>query len=525
MPLSSEYTWSETNETVTISVPLKGVSHKTVDISTTSNILKINYKPFLLDLNLFQEIVEDKSKAVFIDGVLNICLTKKEYQLWGQLCFIGSKSETVARREKSLKLRDARTQQHLEMIATRKVHEERMMLREYMALEEKERQRMDDIKGLEKKNAEDAMFATFSTLREIKDDMVDDNNDYLPPPIRKSLHATFRHTPRLFKTPLRESTQKKEEEFIIKNRSRLRGNALLADTDVGNVDPVWLNSKGDEFYQRGDIGSAINAYSEALKADRTMIETLIARAACFLDLREAEPCIKDCLAALSLLDTSIEARFENDEESLIFRKKVLTRLGMAYCLNTEHDKALEKFHSVLQLDENDTFALQTICYLKTLMEVIALKKEADSNFSVGNLQEAKDNYNRAEKLDPFHIQVLMNRAACHLATRDSAACLQDCNTALNLLSRGKPKSDSCACALAAILLPTAGTKRKWQVILLCRRAAAKQLTEDFRGALDDLEHAKSIARNDDDADVKTIAKDVDDLKAKMNSINTKVTTK
>jgi hypothetical protein len=256
MPLS----WSETNETVTISVLLKGVSLKNVDISTTSNTIKINCSSqlYFLDLNLFQEIVDDKSRAVFKDGVLNICLTKKECQLWGQLCFIGSKSEIEARREKSLKLRDATTQHQMERAAARKVDEERMMLQEHMALEEKERQRMDDIKGLEKKNAEDAMYDTFSFLRETREDLVDENNDnFLHQPIRKSVHATFRHTPRLFKTPLRESTRRTEEEFM--NRSRLRGNALLlADTDVSNVDPVWLNSKGNEFYQRGDIGSAIN---------------------------------------------------------------------------------------------------------------------------------------------------------------------------------------------------------------------------------------------------------------------------
>lgn len=515
MPLSCEYTWSETNETVTISVPLKGVSHKKVDISTTSNILKINYKPFLLDLNLFQEIVEDKSKAVFKDGVLNICLEKKEYQLWGQLCFVGSKSEIRVRREESLKLHDAQTRQHMEMAATRKVDEERIMLRQQMSLEEKERQRMDAIKKLEKKNAEEEMFAAF---RKIKDDFVDNSQDYLPPPIRKSVHATFRHTPRLFKTPLRESTKKQEEEFIIKNRSRLRENALLADVDISNVDPIWLQSKGDEFYQRGDIGSAINAYSEALKADNTMVEILISRASCFLDLREAEPCITDCLAALMLLDNLIVTRFENDEEKSL-RKQLLAKIGMAYCLNTEHDKALEKFHSMLQLDENDKDAHQNILYLKTLIEVIALKKEADRNFSVGNLQQAKDDYNKAEKLDPFHIQVLMNRAACHLAMLDPAACADDCTNALDLLSQGKPKSDSSACVLGAVLFPAPRTIRKWQVILLCRRATAKELTGDFQEALGDLDQAKSIARNVDDVDVNAITKDIDDLKAKMNSLS------
>ena len=521
MPLSSEYTWSETTETVTILIPLKGVSHKAVDISTTSNILKVNFKPYLLDLNLYQDISEDKSKAVFKDGVLNISLAKKEFQLWGQLCFIGSKSEIAARREESFKLRDARTQQQKEMTAARKVDEERLMLREHMALEEKERQRMDDIKDQEKKNAEDEMFDTFSELREIKKNDLVEDKPYLPPPVRESAQLSFRHTPRLFKTPLRQSTKKREEEFIMKNRSKLRDNALLNDTDVSNVDPIWLTSKGNDFYQRGDIGSAINAYSQAICADDTMVETLLARAACYLDLREAEPCIADCMAALKMSD-SVENRFENDEARLSFKKNLIMRLGMAYCLLAEYDKALELFHSVLQLDKNDHDALENIVYLKTLLEVADLKAKADDHFSKRSFEKAKEAYNRAEKLDPNHIQVLMNRAACHLALRDSAACLRDCNTAMNLLSRGKQQSDSSVYALANVLHPSNSTKRKWQVILLCRQAAAKQLTDDFRGALDDLKKAQSIANNDGDVAAKSIAKDIDDLKAKMNSIQTQL---
>jgi len=149
------------------------------------------------------------------------------------------------------------------------------------------------------------------------------------------------------------------------------------DVDVSDVDPIWLTSKGDEFYQRGDIGSAINAYSEALGTDNTMVETLLARAACYLDLREAESCIADCMTALKLSD-SIENRLESDEAKLLFKKNLLSRLGMAYCLRSEHDKALELFHSVLQLDKHDDDALQNIRYLKTHMEVVDLKAKADS---------------------------------------------------------------------------------------------------------------------------------------------------
>jgi hypothetical protein len=48
---------------------------------------------------------------------------------------------------------------------------------------------------------------------------------------------------------------------------------------------------------------------------------------------------------------------------------------------------------------------------------------------------------------------------------------------------------------------------------------AKELTGDFQEALGDLDQAKSIARNVDDVDVNAITKDIDDLKAKMNSLS------
>ncbi len=491
-----------------MTVNLKGVSHKHVDVFVTSTFLKVNYKPYLIDINLFDEIDEDTSNAIFKDGELHICLAKKVQQLWGQLSFLGSKQQIAVRREKALKLHEDRIQQQREMTATRKVDEERMMLREHMALEEKERQRMDDIKDREKKKAEDEMFDTFSKLSK--------SNEApgvvtLPPP-RKPVHMQFRHTPRLFKTPSRESTKKQEQEFIIKNLSKLRGNALLTtDADVSNIDPVWLNSKGDEFYKRGDIGSAINAYTEALNADSTMIDILSNRAACYLHLRKPDSCIEDCSNALKKLNESLEAENNTREEKLVLRKKLLMMLGMANCLKTDNNTALQNFNSVLQIDKDDSVAHQNITYLKAHTEVCRLKKEGDINFSEGNIDKAKENYTSALTIDSRHVQCIMNRAACHLASREYAECITDCTIGLEIISsRGKQKSHSSTC-------PTASMKRKWQAILLCRRAAAKQLSEDLDGALDDLNLAKSIVRNNDGIDVKSIDNDIIELKAKIKS--------
>ncbi len=288
---------------------------KKVDVFTASTLLKVNYSPFLLDLNLHKEIDEDDSRAVLKKGTLEIRLAKKnEGELWGQLCFEGSNEETKQRRQLALKQRDEKVQRQTERAAQTKVDEERMVFQKHMELEEKERQRLDNVKANEKKGAEEALHETFAKLKSEKSNSktikstkvhfereteqvaakenpttdVGTNHDApqdctedsevesepdLPPP-RKVVHNTFKHTPRLFKTPARQSTIKQEQEFIMKNRSNLKQNVLLNDIDIGDADPVWLSSKGDEFYAKGDFYSAINAYTEALGVDETMVRTL-----------------------------------------------------------------------------------------------------------------------------------------------------------------------------------------------------------------------------------------------------------
>jgi len=62
-----------------------------------------------------------------------------------------------------------------------------------------------------------------SSTEEYDDDDLETN---VPAP-RTANVATFKYTPRLFKTPMRESTIKTEKEFVAKNRPHLHNNGLL----------------------------------------------------------------------------------------------------------------------------------------------------------------------------------------------------------------------------------------------------------------------------------------------------------
>ena len=79
----------------------------------------------------------------------------------------------------------------------------------------------------------------------------DDDLDSAVPAPRAAIKSTFKYTPRLFKTPMRESTVQQERDFVAKNRPHLRTHGLLNKDalDVSDTDPQWLKGKGDDMFR------------------------------------------------------------------------------------------------------------------------------------------------------------------------------------------------------------------------------------------------------------------------------------
>ncbi|KAL3779233.1 hypothetical protein ACHAW5_010371 [Stephanodiscus triporus] len=560
MPVSGEYTWSESVGQIEVAIPLKGVSVKKVDVFTASTILKVSYPPFLLDLNLHDEIDEECSRAVLENGTLKICLSKREVKRWGQPCFEGTKREIKERRSLALQQRDEMIQMQIQKVSRKKVEEERIVFRKHMALEEKERKRLDEIKATEKVDAENAMYDAFSQLQNVKacektmlksENIEADGVDVsaedtaskssvdgtlqaqfdarqnpqdcaeesikleikpkldMPPP-RKEVQTSFRHTPRLFKTPSRESTVKQEQEFIIKNSSNLKKNFLLNGTNIGDVDPVWLNAKGNEFYRKGDYCSAINAFTEALQADETLVPALGSRAACYLHLREGASCVNDCLTTLRMNET-IEAFFDTVHEQAQFRTETHIRLAFAFCLLEKYENAMEHFAKAQSENPKDNKTDEVVIQGMRFIEANRWKVNADECFAKGHLERANELYSNALSVDPTHTKARMNRAACHLQMKNYAACIGDCEIAMSQCKR----TDSDSGRVSAMLLPKPSVQRKWIVALLCRRAAAKDLSKDFQGALDDLEEARKTIHPTDDIDIEAVKKSLERFKKEI----------
>ena len=438
MPIQPKYTWRECSSKVELTVPLKGASPKIVDIILCSNHLKVSWPPYLLDLPLAENIDADsaESKALVKAGTLHITLVKlEEGKTWGNLLWEGTKEEINQRRMAAFAEREGRIQRQHEQAVSKRIENERMTLKMQMALEEDERQLIDDKKAAEKKAAEEALYKTLADLpaagpaadnrteQQLIPDDDDDDDDIsvcnksttttatssttsrpppLPnrqvssiPPPRATIRATFKHTPRPFQTPARESTVTTEREFLLKNKpSLLNGCGDTESSDVGDVDASWIAKKGEEFFAKGDYRSAVSAFSSSLKRDSTMVEAIAHRAASHLQLGDTEHCLTDLASAKS--KTGMEA---------------------------------------LPGGVSDSSLRSKIEHMQAIAEAQQQKEKADELLRKNDLSGALLLYDKAIVMAPACIPALANRSACHLAMKNYEATASDCTSALDMLAR------------------------------------------------------------------------------------------
>uniref|UniRef100_A0A3P9H8H8 Dynein axonemal assembly factor 4 n=1 Tax=Oryzias latipes TaxID=8090 RepID=A0A3P9H8H8_ORYLA len=79
------YTWTQTESTVNIRVPIKGARASNVDIVSTDEYLKVHFPPFLFEAFLFEMVDDSRSTAKIGNGVIVFTLQKRACRLWEHL--------------------------------------------------------------------------------------------------------------------------------------------------------------------------------------------------------------------------------------------------------------------------------------------------------------------------------------------------------------------------------------------------------------------------------------------------------
>ena len=119
---------------------------------------------------------------------------------------------------------------------------------------------------------EDAQAAPATATSATKQAEEEEDLVYIPDP-REATTIKFAHTERIFPTPMRESKQREEDDWIARNWNYLpkskKGHKMAFGKefkDISQRDPAWLKGKGDDFFRSGDFRGAINAYAACIEA-------------------------------------------------------------------------------------------------------------------------------------------------------------------------------------------------------------------------------------------------------------------
>ncbi|XP_039989471.1 dynein assembly factor 4, axonemal [Xiphias gladius] len=390
MPLLvTDYSWTQTDTTVYIHVPLKGARVGKVDILSTDEYLKVHYPPFLFEAFLLEPVNDDRSTAKVGNGVAVISLPKRTNKFWKHLMInTNDKEKKKEVRERALLKYQEKLSSESRSKAEKQHTEKKYALETMMKLEKEERDSIQKMRDTEqekttaelgvwqlrrKQKAEEEapvkLHSQKDNQNELKAMMEKQENGssdrrnvkldqsgseakckkkqaHLPAPrLVGNIQVTF--TPRVFQTALRESRVQEEEEWLKKQAEARR--ALNADVEElknlkeADRNPDRLKDKGDKCFATGDYLSAVNAYNLAIKLNRKIPALYSNRAACHLKLRNFHKAIEDSSQALDLLTPPVGA-------NAAARARANVRRGSAFCQLQLYSEGLQDFQAALKID-------------------------------------------------------------------------------------------------------------------------------------------------------------------------------
>ncbi|KAJ8249342.1 hypothetical protein GJAV_G00233760 [Gymnothorax javanicus] len=403
MPLIvQDYSWTQSESMLYISVPLKGIKPGKVDVFAADDYLKVNFPPFLFEVFLFEPIDDDKSVAKIGNGVVILSLHKKKEGIWEHLTLKnGDKDKMREIRARAMLKAQEKCEANAKAKAEKTQEEKKYALQSMMKLEDEERARIKQIKQEERERvtAEMEAWKTKQTQKaekeeELQTHMICDaekevelqkriicdaeRRQSTPDPTsvprstehkvlvkhgcqNKSKQVTLpaprscgnikvKFTPRVFPTALRESRVAEEEEWLKKQAEarRVSGEDLpeLNDLKQEERNPDWLKEKGNKLFATGNYLGAVSAYTLAIQLNRNIPALYSNRAACHLKLRNLHKAVEDSSKALSLLTPAVP-------DNAAARLRAHLRRGSAFCELQLYTEGLQDYQSALKIDPHN----------------------------------------------------------------------------------------------------------------------------------------------------------------------------
>ena len=168
MPITGTYTWKQTPQYIHLSVPLKGTSRRDVDVYVSPLFIKINFAPYLVEIDLLHQVQEDATTqaGVVKQGQLVLRLQKAQAGAWPTLTVTGlDKKQIRERRAKDIEEKRHRDIEIAENARLKRGENERKAVRVQMQVDETEHSTLDTLKAEEKQQAEEETYKVLAALK------------------------------------------------------------------------------------------------------------------------------------------------------------------------------------------------------------------------------------------------------------------------------------------------------------------------------------------------------------------------
>ncbi|GFR46189.1 hypothetical protein Agub_g7718 [Astrephomene gubernaculifera] len=449
MPLTPQYTWSETEASIDVTIEVPGISRSKADVFATDAFLKVNCPPYLFALDLYKDVDDNRSSATIIPSGVVFKLYKREAGLWGVLAATGDKAALTQRRNASIDRAYAGLEEARKARLARKQQEDKDATQRSMDVDRRKRQEVERRKAEELAEERGRLEEWRAGLKDGKDaesDYEDEEEEGEQGPAPQQERGVG------------EAAAPDHPHYHGKGWRPSTGTGAAAAKSASAAPAAAANRGGgeEEEYDSEGADDGRQGRSRREEADEEVEEEppaqLAPRAApSFKPLPPPRATLQPVQVSFTKLETGhLPAREHREEEIRAFRKQATSSPAPA---------------------DGD-------CVDLAERQPLFLKDKGDAMYRAGNYSGALNAYSRALQLDGRLPALHANRAACRLALGDAGGCVADCDRALELLAESRSR-------LSQGLLhgPDAVALCRQLVRLLVRRAQARvALAEGGRGA-------------------------------------------
>lgn len=548
MPITPRVEHSETESSLILRVLIKYVQKRRLDITATRAFVRVNYKPFLLTLDLWGEIDHRDISVLIRPECVQLTCPKANPGMWEALRAQGSKAEIKARRDEAAREAEEASRKRRAEFADAKKEAQSDALKVHWSVQDQHKLAIEELKQQDIDRGKQEVMA-FEAEQEVGSDAEDQDSVRTPAQLaQQTLKRNKSAPPRTSEIWARvpseaEALQQAAASDAAASLPPVRRGAMIEikfsknakkgvaargdhDAELAEIrkkrkdmsgplqeQAIFLKDKGDGFFRSGDFRGAANAYSASIGKDPEMAQCYANRAACHLALYRSglraegrllldhlRNCRSDASTALAVLRETKHLELTAAQKQTCTTKCLLRRAECSLALG-EPESAFADYleiKKVLPKNKGVSAQLERAARLATgLRDGVDNKAgaEAAALSKAGEFMAARASLDRLIALRPLRPSCRVQRAECRSRTGDPWGCVEDATMALAILDDdGNDQADAKSTAVPSLeaSLETARSRQRLRSRLHSLRAGAYASLRRFTKARADYKAALEL---------------------------------